>query len=122
MTGGPGADYLIGGLGYDTLRGSAGNDTLDGGWGGDLLVGGAGVDTFVFRESYGADRISDYQVGVDRLMIDDDLLDRSVDEFYDDIIRETPNGVVLDFGDGNKLTVQGRGVTAEAVADDILLF
>lgn len=122
MTGGPGSDHLIGGLGYDTLRGSAGNDTLDGGWGGDLLVGGAGVDTFVFRENYGADKIFDYQVGVDRLMIDDDLLGRSVAEFYDDIIRETPNGVVLDFGDGDKLTIQGRGVTAEAVAEDILIF
>lgn len=122
ISGGAGFDYLLGGTGYDTLRGSAGSDTLEGGRGNDLLIGGSSVDTFVFNEGDGRDTISDYQAGIDRLMIDDDLLERSVTKFYDDIIRETAFGVVLDFGDGDQITIKGRGLTAEAVADDILLF
>ena len=121
ITGGRGFDYLVGGAGYDTLRGSAGNDTLEGGRGNDLLIGGSGTDTFIFEEGDGYDTISDYQAGIDRLMIDDDLLDRSVIRFYDDIVRETASGLVLDFGERNKITIEGRGLTAEAVADDIIL-
>lgn len=122
MTGGRGFDYLLGGAGNDTLRGSAGNDTLEGGRGDDLLIGGSWADTFVFGEGDGYDTISDYQVGLDRLMIDSDLLPRSVPRFYENVIQETSSGVVLDFGDGNKITIEGRGLTAEAVADDILLY
>lgn len=122
MSGGAGSDYLLGGTGYDMLRGSAGSDTLEGGRGNDLLIGGSSADTFIFKEGHDRDTISDYQAGFDRLMIDDDLLERSVTKFYDDIIRETASGVVLDFGDGDQVTIKGRGLTAEAVADNILLF
>lgn len=122
MTGGRGFDYLVGGAGYDTLRGSAGNDTLEGGRGNDLLIGGSGADTFVFEKGDGSDTISDYQVGIDRLMVDEDLLGRSVTRFYDDIIQETASGVVLDFGNRDQITIKGQGLTAEAVADDIILF
>lgn len=122
MTGGYGFDFLLGGVGNDTLRGSAGRDTLEGGEGNDLLIGGGGPDTFMFRKGLGADRISDYEAGVDRLLIDDALFGRSVPKFYDDIVRETDFGVVLDFGNGNRIIIEERGLTAEAVADDITLF
>lgn len=122
MTGGRGFDYLVRGAGYGTLRGSAGNDILEGGRGNDLLIGDSGADTFVFKEGDGHDTISDYQVGIDRLMFDDYLLDRPVIRFDNVIVLETALGVVLDFGDRNKITIEGRGLTAEAVADDILLF
>ncbi|GHG35055.1 CAP domain-containing protein [Paracoccus aerius] len=122
MTGGYGFDFLLGGGGNDELRGSAGRDTLEGGQGNDLLIGGSGPDTFMFRKGLGDDRISDYEAGIDRLLIDDALLGRSVPKFYDDIVRETDSGVVLDFGNGNRITIEGQGLTAEAVADDIVLF
>ncbi|MCG6111348.1 MAG: CAP domain-containing protein [Paracoccus sp.] len=122
LNGGDGNDKLVGGAGSDTLQGGAGSDTLVGAQGNDLLTGGAGADTFVFYAGSGSDRITDYQVGVDRLLIDDAILRQSVPEFYNDVIRETPTGAVLDFGNGNIITLVGRGITAEAVADDILIF
>lgn len=122
MAGAQGFDYVSGGTGYDTLRGAQGNDTLDGGRGRDLLIGGSGADMFVFRHGDGLDRIADYRAGVDRLVLDDSLLDRSVPRFYDGVVRETSTGVVLDFGNGNRVAIPGQGLTAEAVAEDILIF
>ena len=122
LRGGGGNDKLVGGNGSDTFQGGAGNDTLIGSQGNDLLNGGAGADTFVFHAGSGPDRITDYQVGIDRLIIDDAILRQSVPAFYNDVIRETPTGAVLDFGNGNIITLVGRGITAEAIADDILLF
>lgn len=122
LLGGDGHDQLAGGAGADTMRGGAGNDTLIGGAGNDLLVGGSGADTFVFHDGGGADRISGYQAGIDRLLIDDALLSRSVPRFLDDHVRETAAGVVITFGDGDRIVIEGRGLTAEAVAEDILLF
>lgn len=121
MTGGAGFDYLDGGAGFDTLRGGAGNDTLVGGPGNDLLVGGSGSDTFVFRMGHGADRIADYQPGMDRLLIDEALMPRSVAGVLDTVIRETDSGLVLEFGDGNRITIDGRGLTAQDIVDDIFL-
>lgn len=54
----------------DTLVGGAGNDTLEGGQGQGVLTGGAGSDTFVFKAMpWNAGKITDFQVGVDRLDI-----------------------------------------------------
>jgi Ca2+-binding RTX toxin-like protein len=53
-----------------TLVGGAGNDTLEGGQGQGVLTGGAGSDTFAFKAMpWNAGRITDFQVGVDRLDI-----------------------------------------------------
>jgi Ca2+-binding RTX toxin-like protein len=58
--GGTGADTLVGGPGGDILRGGPGND---------VLTGGAGADTFVLRQGDGADHITDFVSGVDRLLL-----------------------------------------------------
>ena len=121
LWGGGGNDKLVGGIGSDTIQGGAGNDTLIGSQGNDVLTGGAGADTFVFHAGGGSDNITDYQVGIDRLMINDAILRQSVPGFYD-IITETPTKAVLDFGNGNVITLIGKGITAEAIAEDILLF
>lgn len=65
--GSAGDDQIHGGAGNDSLRGGAGDDVLIDGPGQDLLTGGAGADVFVFSADGEADRISDYQPGVDRL-------------------------------------------------------
>lgn len=66
---GAGNDVLNGGGGSDTLNGGAGNDRLTGGKGNDVLIGGEGEDLFVFARNDGRDRITDFQNGVDQIVI-----------------------------------------------------
>jgi uncharacterized protein YkwD len=67
LEGGIGDDVLIGGTGNDRLLGDAGRDRFLGGAGNDALAGGAGSDAFLFRGDWGADRIADFQNGLDTL-------------------------------------------------------
>jgi hypothetical protein len=78
LDGGGGNDTLAGLTGNDVLGGAAGNDVLDGGEGNDVLrggkgndrlAGGAGADQFLFARNDGTDRITDFEVGVDRIGI-----------------------------------------------------
>jgi Ca2+-binding RTX toxin-like protein len=64
------ADLLVGTAGVDTLTGTAGGDIIEGGAGSDTLSGGAGRDSFLFARGHGADRITDFQSGTDRLVLD----------------------------------------------------
>ena len=51
-----------------TIMGGAGDDTIIGSQGDDVLTGGAGADKFSFPgEPWAPDRITDFQVGTDRL-------------------------------------------------------
>lgn len=74
LYGGEGDDILIAQEGDDTLDGGAGADRLIGGVDADLLTGGAdndlllgqgGADRFIFGDAHGADRIVDFEQGVD---------------------------------------------------------
>ena len=67
LTGGTGNDLLVGGAGNDVLAGSQGDDVLVDGAGADTLSGGAGRDLFVLVMDGQTDRITDFQVGIDRL-------------------------------------------------------
>lgn len=80
LLGGDGVDNLKGGLGNDRLQGGAGGDILSGGGGADLLAGGegndvltgnAGADEFLFGANGGRDRVTDFQRGLDLLLIED---------------------------------------------------
>ena len=84
LVGGAGDDSLSGLNGADTLSGGEGADTLDGGDGKDLLRGDAGddvmtggmrADIFHFRAFEGADIVTDFLDGVDRLFVDIEGLD-----------------------------------------------
>ena len=70
LEGQKGYDWIEGGIGWDTLRGGNGFDTLIGGNGNDLLEGGELADVFVFQQGSGADTISDFGLGNDRLQLD----------------------------------------------------
>lgn len=59
LTGGEGADTLTGGDGNNRITGNGGDDILDGGAGTDYLCGGSGSDTYIYRNGYGTDTISD---------------------------------------------------------------
>ncbi|MBM2292696.1 hypothetical protein JQX09_15295 [Sulfitobacter pseudonitzschiae] len=69
LYGGDSRDALYGNLGDDVLFGDAGADRLSGDEGADTLTGGAGADLFVFNAGDGADIITDFEDGVDRIRI-----------------------------------------------------
>jgi Ca2+-binding RTX toxin-like protein len=66
---GAGDDWLEGGNGNDTLVGGAGEDTLIGSLGIDSLSGDAGADQFVLNKNSGADIITDFASGIDKLQV-----------------------------------------------------
>ena len=59
---------ITGNSAANVLNGGNGNDTLTGGQGADTLTGGTGRDDFVFSASNGADHITDFVHGIDRLV------------------------------------------------------
>jgi Ca2+-binding RTX toxin-like protein len=61
---------LVGDALPNTLNGGAGNDRIEGGSGDDRLYGGPGADTFVFGSQAGNDVITDFQPGLDKLVIE----------------------------------------------------
>ena len=71
LDGGAGHDLLVGGAGLDALIGGSGDDTLEGGRGLDVLTGGAGADFFVFNKNDGPDLVTDFQAGVDKIVLGD---------------------------------------------------
>lgn len=67
LSGMGGNDVLCGDAGKDTLDGGKGRDICFGGKGRDTHIGGAGRDTFVLLRGMGADVITDFQDGKDKL-------------------------------------------------------
>ena len=66
--GGGGGQVLTSAYPGATLIGGGGDDTLNASQGSDQLTGGAGGDTFAFKAmAWSAGRITDFQVGSDRL-------------------------------------------------------
>ncbi len=68
-----GDDQLFGGDGNDKLFGEQGDDLLWGGSGYDRLSGGAGADGFVLSLGEGRDRITDFTLGVDIIIMTSDI-------------------------------------------------
>ncbi|WP_017998579.1 calcium-binding protein [Paracoccus sp. N5] len=102
-----GNDTLNGGIGADTLLGGFGNDVLNGAAGNDLLNGGAGADAFVFAVNNGADRIADWQDGIDRIRIVSGSWQGERYDSFDDLdIRQTAAGAEVSFG-GTTITLAG---------------
>lgn len=62
-----GFENVLGGNGFDLIQGSAVANVLEGGAGNDTLTGGGGADFFDFRSGFGADRVTDFGIGVDTL-------------------------------------------------------
>jgi Ca2+-binding RTX toxin-like protein len=76
ITGSNKDNNLSGNAGNDSITGLGGNDVITGGVGKDILSGGEGKDSFVFntntafRTADGSDRILDFNVRQDRLVLD----------------------------------------------------
>lgn len=82
LIGGGGNDMLFGNRGDDVLQGGAGNDTLSGGDGEDILdgavgvdrlIGDEGVDVFVISPSNSISNIVDFEAGIDKIALIEDL-------------------------------------------------
>lgn len=89
VLGGAGADILDGLAGNDTLAARAGDDLLIGGGGDDELFGEAGADTFLIRPGDGEDRINDFDVGEDILLVSPEF---GLDGAAEVLASETDNG------------------------------
>lgn len=60
-------DLARGDGGNDVITGAAGLQQIIGGTGNDTLTGGSDADRFDFADGWGADRITDFQPGIDQL-------------------------------------------------------
>jgi len=110
LYGGDGVDLLLGDQGYDTLNGGVGNDILNGGAELDELTGSAGADSFIVERNGFADVITDFEVGVDKLVLTNTGLAA-------DTISVVANGnstVIQVFGISENL-VTLTGITAASV-------
>lgn len=123
-----GNDILRGGGGRDRLDGGAGNDRLEGGIGRDKLVGGTGSDTFVFKDGWAVDRVSDFEDDIDTIELDDGLWGggltiQQVLDTYGTVVANNGNGgthVELNFGSGDILKIHGI-TDVNALLDDITI-
>ncbi len=129
VSGGSGGDTLFGGGGDDTLQGDAGDDVLFDGTGSDSISGGAGNDrffanegedvfsggeggdVFAFSRGDGSNRIVDFDIAEDSL-----VLAATATDFGDieDVISAMSSasisgvsGIVIDLGEGDSLFLDG---------------
>lgn len=117
ITGGKGNDRLAGRDGADFLIGAEGADTLAGGAGADLLHGGTGADEFAFDFGGGGDRVLDFEVGTDTLVLGGGLpglAGLTAAEIVEVYATDLGADVFFDFGGGDTLLVRN-------VADPSLL-
>ena len=114
LTGGWDADTLSGDGGRDTLSGGDDDDVLTGGAGNDVLTGGAGADRFEFHTGgdLGADRITDFDLALDRLVFNDEAT------FADLTVTQARAGARIVWDGGSVLL---EGIDAADVTDAILL-
>ncbi len=125
-----GNDILRGGGGRDRLDGGAGNDRLEGGIGRDKLVGGTGNDTFVFKQGWAVDRVSDFEDNVDTIELHSSLwgggamtVAQLIATYGTGNVANNGNGgqhVELDFGNGDILKIHGI-TDVNALLNDITL-
>lgn len=102
--------------GNDIFDGGTGNDTVNGDAGNDTLTGGAGNDVFVIGADNGADVITDFSLGVDQI----DVTALGINAIEDMAITDSEGGAVIDLGDGNQITLEGRA-SSELDNDDFVL-
>ncbi|MBR9650103.1 calcium-binding protein [Thalassovita aquimarina] len=124
---GDGDDLVLGGNGRDIIRLGKGDDVYadtaqTGNLGRDTITGGSGADRFVFHDTLSADVITDFEVGVDRLVLTEGLwggrlTPAGVVESYG---KDVAGGILIDFGLGRSIMLLGLSDMAN-LADDIIL-
>lgn len=119
LDGGAGSDTLMGNAGDDYIAGNGGQDFIHGGRGDDTMSGGAGKDDFLFNLHGGQDEIEDFQDDIDTLYLDDRLWGggKTVAQVLADHATVVGTDTVLDFGNGNTITLNGITVIADLTND-----
>ena len=122
LAGMAGSDRLFGHAGQDTLRGGTGDDVINGGQGRDQLVGGSGADRFVYKAG-GADRVTDFELGLDKLAISLAMTGGMTDasQVISTFASDVGSDILFDFGGGNTVLLSGIGSTA-GLSGDLLIF
>lgn len=114
-----GIDRVIGTAGNDVIIGSDNSELLEGWRGDDLMTGGMGRDIFRFRDDFGNDTITDFEIGVDKLRMNDvsDLFD----EFDGlDIQQDGDDTIIRVIGDEqNSITLQNVEASTLSASDFI---
>ena len=105
---------LFGNTGANRIDGQAGHDWLEGGAGHDTLTGGTGNDTFVFAPGCGADVVTDFGDGFDRLYL---VAFRA--ELPDMVVVRVGADTVLRFASGDSITLVG--VASISIQGDYVL-
>ncbi len=110
----PGGAFLSGGGNRDTLEGGNGGDTITGGLGRDLMSGAAGADLFLLRPGDNYDTITDFEPGVDRLVI---IEHDAVAAFARLELIDSAEGLTVRYGLSGTVTLEGVTVAMLSVGD-----
>ena len=108
MAGGPGNDRLFGGAGADRLVGGTGDDSLS---------GGPGADVFVFGPGDGADTVTDFSSGSDRI----DLTGFEIESVDELDMTATDDGVTIDLADIGGGSILLAELTTQPESGDFLV-
>ena len=119
LYGGPGGgdDVMTGGPGNDRLFGGQGADNLTGGPGDDSLAGGLDADIFVFGPGDGADTVTDFSGGTDKL----DLTAFEIESVDEISMTTNDDGVTIDLSDFDGGSILLAGITTTPDAGDFIL-
>lgn len=105
ITGDGNANRLIGYAGDDIIKGGGGNDYIIGMLGNDTMTGGDGADVFLFKDSFEADTITDFEAGAgrtDRLWLDLD----GINTMSDLTITDTADGTLIEVGEYGSILLE----------------
>jgi Ca2+-binding RTX toxin-like protein len=100
-----GNDWLIGGEGNDQIQGGIGDDLIEGGTGNDAIFGDGGQDTFFVGANNGQDRIQDFDVATEKIIISSSLGFASANSFFITFSRPFLNVTRFTLSTGNTLDV-----------------
>ncbi len=120
LDGADGNDTLYGGAGDDTLISGAEDDTLTGGAGDDTLTGGADDDTFVFAAGHGADTITDFTTGNNKIDLSAIPGFTNLKAVQDATVDDGNGNTVITTSKGN--TIKLEGILKGALTDDHFIY
>lgn len=105
-------------VGNDVLDGGKGNDVLNGGGGDDVLTGGQGKDIFAFGVASGDDRVTDFENNHDRIRFEGIA---GVDDFSDLTITAVGPDVLITWGTGDSIVLEGTPIGVIGASDFIFI-
>lgn len=108
IRGNAGDNALNGAWGDDVLIGGAGRDTLRDDHGNDIMTGGSGADVFQFKNGFGRDVITDFNVDLAAERIDLSRVSAIVDwaDLSQSHMHQSGEDTVISVGDAHRITLE----------------